>query len=146
MGSIAHSIVLVKCPTTEKAAEVAEAMKANCNPRKWVCVEADIVKSDVNGNIAMLLMTTQQGGMADTISSNFASLNAEKIDSIEVYPTMDEEYEEVFEDEFLVDEEFFDGEVYSEEDDVVVFLPDFDAGDAPADMAEEDFIDVMPAV
>ena len=146
MGSIAHSIVLVKCPTAEKAAEVAQAMKENCNPRKWVCVEADVVTSATNGNIAMLLMTTEQGGMADTISANFASLNAEKIDSIEVNPTMDEE--ELIEDEvFMEDEEvFFEDEVYSEEGDVVVELPDVDAGDAPAEMPGEDFVDAMPAV
>jgi hypothetical protein len=142
MGSIAHSIVLVKCPTPEKAAEVAQAMKDNCNPRKWVCVEADIVKSETNGNIAMLLMTTEQGGMADTISSNFASLNAEKIASIEVLPADDEGVfeEEVFEDEF------FEDEVFTEDGDVVIELPEEDAGDAPAEMPGEDFVDAMPAV
>ena len=67
MGSIAHSIVLVKCPTVEKAAEVAQAMKENCNPRKWVCVEADVVTSATNGNIAMLLMTKADSGLADKI-------------------------------------------------------------------------------
>ena len=141
IGSIAHSIVLVNCPTAEKAAEVAQAMKTNCNPRKWVCVEADVVEATTNGNIAMLLMTTTEGGMADTISENFASLNAEKIASLEIYPTMDEE--EIFEDEF---EEFYEDEVYAEDGDVVIELPEAEAGDAPAEMPGEDFIDVMPAV
>ena len=77
MSSIAHSVVLVKAPTVEKAQELAAAMKEKCDPRKWMCVEADIVEGVTNGNIAMLLMTTTEGGMSETILNNFRSLDAE---------------------------------------------------------------------
>lgn len=99
MSSIAHSIVLVKAPTAEKAQEVAAAMKENCDPRKWMCVEADIVEGVTNGNIAMLLMTTKEGGMADTILGNFKALDAEKIASLKS--------EVAIEDEVIEDEIFF---------------------------------------
>ena len=139
MGSIAHSIVLVKCDTPEKAEEVANAMKENCNPRKWVCVEADIVTAATNGNIAMLLMTTTEGGMSETITGNFAALHADKIASLK---------SEVIEDEPAFGEEFpVEGEVEAEGEDVVFEYEDVDVGDAPAAMPEEgEFADVMPAL
>ena len=139
MGSIAHSIVLVKCDTPEKAEEVANAMKENCNPRKWVCVEADIVTAATNGNIAMLLMTTTEGGMSETITGNFAALDADKIASLK---------SEVIEDEPAFGEEFpVVGEVEAEGEDVVFEYEDVDVGDAPAAMPEEgEIADVMPAL
>lgn len=77
-----HCIVLVKCGSAEKAAEVAKAMKENCNPAKWICVEADIVEGVSNNNIAMLLMTTSVDGMSEKILENFNNLNSEKIASL----------------------------------------------------------------
>lgn len=144
MGSIAHSIVLVKCPTAEKAAEVASAMKENCNPRKWVCVEADKVTATTNGNIAMLLMTTTEGGMSDTIVGNFGALDAEKIALLKSEPALEEEFdieEPAFEDEYL-----FEGEVEAEGEDVVFEYDEEFTDDTPAAMPEEAPVDVMPAV
>ena len=145
MSSIAHSIVLVKAPTIEKAAEVAEAMKANCDPRKWMCVEADIVEGVTNGNIAMLLMTTKEGGMAETILGNFKALDAEKIASLKsqvVLGNDDVMGEEAFEDE-TVDIEAPEAEM----DDVVAVLPEVDAGNEPAAGFEEENVPAaMPEV
>ena len=145
MGSIAHSIVLVKCPDEAKAKEVASAMEAACNPRKWVCVEADIVTSATNGNIAMLLMTTTEGGMSETILDNFASLDADKIASLESeLPVMDEA-ELGFEDEY--DDDLEDGEVAVDGEDVVFEFDVENVDDAPAAMPEDYMaVDVMPAV
>ena len=144
ISSIAHSIVLVKAPTTEKAVEVASSMKAKCNPRKWMCVEADIVEGVTNGNIAMLLMTTSEGGMAETILNNFKSLDAEKVASLKSEIIEDE----FVEDEFIEDEGFdFEGEVEVEGEDVVIDFTEEDAGDEPAAMPEEDNAPaVMPEV
>lgn len=75
MGSIAHSIVLVECPDKNAAEKVASDMKEKCDPRKWICVEADVVKTSANKNIAMLLMTSSEGGMAETILANFAKFD-----------------------------------------------------------------------
>ena len=114
-------------------------MKENCNPRKWVCVEADIVTAATNGNIAMLLMTTTEGGMSETITGNFAALDADKIASLK---------SEVIEDEPAFGEEFpVEGKVEAEGEDVVFEYEDVDVGDAPAAMPEEgEIADVMPAL
>ena len=144
IGAIAHSVVLVKADSTEKAEAVASSMKENCNPRKWVCVEADVVEAVTNGNIAMLLMTTAEGGMAETILANFAAFNAET--DLEAGLADDEA---VIEDEFVEDEfvedEFVDGEVILPETDPEAdVLPEVDADvNVPATMPEEDD---MPAV
>ena len=71
MSSVAHSVVLVKCPDSSTANRVAFEMAKNCNPAKWICVTADVVKAVSGSNIAMLLMTTEDGGMAETILKNF---------------------------------------------------------------------------
>lgn len=170
MSSIAHSIVLVKAPTAEKAQEVAKAMKENCDPRKWMCVEADIVEGVTNGNIAMLLMTTKEGGMADTILGNFKALDADKIASLKSEVAIEDEViedEVFFEDEFessrdesgndfitfdeYIDEigesDVVDGEVMTEADNVVIEFEDVVADDAPAAGFEEENVPaVMPEV
>lgn len=72
MNAIAHSVVLVEVPEGVSAQTVADAMKENANPRKWVCVEAESVQSAANGNLAILVMTSQDG--ADQIIKNFKAL------------------------------------------------------------------------
>lgn len=100
MGSIAHSIVLVKCADADTAKKVAEEMKAKCDPRKWICVTADIVEATTNNNIAMLLMTTKELGISETVLKNFAALDAEKIASLksEVKEEVPAEWENPFTD------------------------------------------------
>ncbi len=148
IGAIAHSVVLVKADSAEKAAEVAEAMKANCNPRKWVCVEADVVEAVTNGNIAMLLMTTSEGGMAETILANFAAFNADTdLESGEDEGVITDE--EIIDGEEMLDEEFaeevIDGEEILDgtETEPEVIVPDetepeqeVDTPDEPAVMPE----------
>ena len=155
MSSIAHSIVLVKAPTAEKAQEVAAAMKENCDPRKWMCVEADIVEGVTNGNIAMLLMTTKEGGMADTILGNFKALDAEKIASLKSEVVIEDEMieDEVFFEDEVVEGDFFeenivvDGEVMTEADNVVIEFDDVFVDDAPAAGFEEENVPAaMPEV
>ena len=151
MGSIAHSIVLVKCPTAEKAEEVAGAMKDSCDPRKWICVEADIVEAVTNKNIAMLLMTTTEGGMSETILKNFKALDEEKIASLAVVEesedeALGDESEEVLGDESepILDE---NGEVVTEEENVVIEVPETEVENTPAEGTEEENVPaVMPEV
>ena len=139
VGSIAHSVVLVKCPTAEKAQELAAAMKENCNPRKWVCVEADIVTSVTNGNIAMLLMTTKSSGMSEKILENFSALDAEKISSLKSSDSTD--------DMGLIDDSFIDGEVSAEGENIVYEYNVENVDDVPAAMPEDGAaIDAMPAL
>ena len=145
MSSIAHSIVLVKCPTVEKAKEIALLMKENCDPRKWMCVEADIVEGVTNGNIAMLLMTTTEGGMSETILSNFASLDEQRVSELksEVVENEMEDAEDVNETE----KEPVTETIVVPDDEVVTY-PDADEGvNVPATMPEENnTLEVVPEI
>ena len=58
IGSMPHSVVIVKAESATEAAQLAEDMKANANPRKWVCVNARSVKSAAKGEYAILVMTS----------------------------------------------------------------------------------------
>lgn len=58
MGSIPHSVVIVKAQSAAEASSLAESMKSNANPRKWVCVQARSVKSAAKGEYAILVMTS----------------------------------------------------------------------------------------
>ncbi len=70
MGSIAHSIVVVETGSADEAAQVASDMKANCDPRKWVCVEADTVIGTSFGNYAVLIMVNGENIDANVILEN----------------------------------------------------------------------------
>ncbi len=72
MRATAHSVVLLELPTEEAALRAAEDMKANADPRKWICVEAENVQTAANGKLALLVMSTQE--LADAIIANFYSL------------------------------------------------------------------------
>lgn len=56
MGSQAYSVVLVKLDGTVDAATVANDIKENVNPRKWICVEADDLNADVVGEYVIFAM------------------------------------------------------------------------------------------
>ena len=72
IGSIAHSVVIVEVPEGGDPSQVAADMKANANPRKWICVEAESVQTAVNGNLVLLVMSSQ--ATADAIVANFNAL------------------------------------------------------------------------
>ena len=56
MGSQAYSVVLVKLDGTVDATTVANDIKENVNPRKWICVEADDLNADVVGEYVIFAM------------------------------------------------------------------------------------------
>lgn len=72
IGSIAHSVVIVEVPEGGDPSQVAADMAANANPRKWICVEAESVQTAVNGNLVLLVMSSQ--ATADAIVANFNAL------------------------------------------------------------------------
>ena len=69
MGSIAHSVVVIETASEEAAAKVAADMKANCDPRKWICVTAEKVEATSDGRYAILVMSAED--KVDTIIANF---------------------------------------------------------------------------
>ena len=72
MSSIAHSVVLVRLPQGQDAAAFANKMKANADPRKWLCVEAEKVSVASKGNLALLVMSASE--TTDKIIANFKNL------------------------------------------------------------------------
>lgn len=72
MSSIAHSVVLVRLPNGIDASAFASKMKANADPRKWLCVEAEKVATASKGNLAILVMSASD--KADKIIANFKNL------------------------------------------------------------------------
>lgn len=64
MGSIAFSMVMVRTAEGADVKAVAETMKNNINPRKWICVEADDLQVVSFGDVVMLIMVETTNGMA----------------------------------------------------------------------------------
>lgn len=56
MGSMAFSMVLVRVNDAADTKEVAEAMKAGIDPRKWVCVEANDIQTVGYGDVIFYIM------------------------------------------------------------------------------------------
>lgn len=73
IGSIAHSAVLVKVPEGTDAEALAAEMQENADPRKWICVEAESVQTAVNGDLVLLVMSSQ--ATADAMIANFEALS-----------------------------------------------------------------------
>lgn len=60
MSSQAYSLILVKADTSKRADEIAKLMNENVNTNKWICVSAEKVYSTSSGNIAFLIMSSEE--------------------------------------------------------------------------------------
>ena len=69
IASIPHSVVLLRVPDGVNAASVASQIRANADPRKWICVGAEKVVVELKGNVILLVMS--QASTADAIANNF---------------------------------------------------------------------------
>ena len=56
VGSIAHSVVLVRMKDGADIESAKKKIKESVNPRKWVCVEAEKVVVKNKGNLIILIM------------------------------------------------------------------------------------------
>ena len=72
VGSIAHSVVLVRMNDAKEADAAVETIKANVNPRKWICVEASNVAVKSKGDLVILIMSNET--LAPTLEANFDNL------------------------------------------------------------------------
>ena len=72
IGSIAHSVVVIKLKDGEDAASVAAEIKEKINPRKWVCVEAEEVEVESKGNLIILIMSSEKN--VEKIETEFDKL------------------------------------------------------------------------
>lgn len=73
IGSIAHSVVLMRLPDGSDVSGIAKQVKDNADPRKWICVEAEKVIVKTKGDLVLLVMSAAD--TADAIAANFDALS-----------------------------------------------------------------------
>lgn len=72
VGSIAHSVVLVRLNDAKDADATVQTIKDNVNPRKWICIEASNVVVKHKGNLVILIMSNED--LAPKLEANFDNL------------------------------------------------------------------------
>ena len=71
VGSIAHSVVLIRTKEGADVEAIKKTIKDKVNPRKWICVEAKNVYVESKGDLIILIMSNE---LADDIKTNFENL------------------------------------------------------------------------
>jgi hypothetical protein len=78
MGSIPHSVVLVRLNDAKDAKAAVAKIKEKANPRKWICVQAKNVVVDSIGDLVILIMVDSEGQttpeIAPKLTANFGGL------------------------------------------------------------------------
>ena len=59
VGSIAHSVVLMRVKDNANVEAIKEKIEKSANPRKWICVEAEDVEVESKGNLIILIMSSE---------------------------------------------------------------------------------------
>ena len=72
VGSIAHSVVLVRVSDDSDVEKVKSDIEKNVNPAKWICVQAETVKVENKGNLIILIMSSEKN--AKKIQNSFKGL------------------------------------------------------------------------
>jgi hypothetical protein len=81
MGSQAFSLVMVRTAEGEDTKAVAQKMKDNIDPRKWICVGADEIMAAGYGDTVMFIMLdTQLGLKAQSYVDAFAQVTGGELD------------------------------------------------------------------
>ena len=81
MGSQAFSLVMVRTAEGEDAKAVAQEMKDNIDPRKWICVGADEIMAAGYGDTVMFIMVDSQLGLkAQSYVDAFAQVTGGELD------------------------------------------------------------------
>ena len=71
VGSIPHSVVLIRLENASDADQVVKDIEKNANPRKWICVEAENTYVLSKGDLVVLIMSNDN---ANKIKENFENL------------------------------------------------------------------------
>lgn len=75
VGSIAHSVVLVRAKDNADIEKIKTTIKENINPRKWVCVgveEKDVIVKN-KGNLIVLILV-EDSATRETLEKGFDNL------------------------------------------------------------------------
>lgn len=75
IGAMAYSIVVVKLNEGADALEAKKLIKENVDPRKWICVDAEIVTvDDIGDTILLVMMDEEREELAKKVQENFKKL------------------------------------------------------------------------
>lgn len=75
IGSIPYSVVVVKLNEGADVEKAKKLIKENVNPRKWICVDAEIVTVDnIGDTILLVMMDEEYDELAKKIQENFKNL------------------------------------------------------------------------
>ncbi|MBO5786074.1 MAG: hypothetical protein J6R45_02000 [Clostridia bacterium] len=72
IGAIPHFAGLIRLPEGADVNAVVEDIKANADPRKWICVEAEKVVVEARGNVVLFVMSST--ATADVMAENFQNI------------------------------------------------------------------------
>lgn len=72
ISAIAHSAVLLRLPEGSDSQSVANEIRENADPRKWICVEAEKTLVTEQENMVLLVMSSSSA--AEAITENFNAL------------------------------------------------------------------------
>ena len=72
IGSIAHQIAVVRIKKDENISTLAEEIRENADPRKWICAEAEKTAVLTKGNVILVAMSTAE--IVDAAVEKFNSL------------------------------------------------------------------------
>lgn len=72
VGSIAHSIILIRTKDGQDIEALKKKIEENINPSKWICVTAENVVVKNKGNLILVIMTNE---LAPKIEENFDKLS-----------------------------------------------------------------------
>lgn len=80
-GSQAFSLVLVRVKDAADAKEVAQQMKENIDPRKWICAGADqVMAAGYNDTVLFIMVDSALGKTAQSYVDAFAQLCGGQVD------------------------------------------------------------------
>jgi hypothetical protein len=74
IGSIAHTVLLVRMEEGADVEAAKKAIKDNVNPRKWICVGVEDEKNVIVDNRGDLIVLIMENTHAQTIHENFKNL------------------------------------------------------------------------
>lgn len=72
VGSIAHSVILIRAKENTDIEQLKSKISESINPRKWICVEAENVIVKNKGNLILVIMSNE---LAKPIETNFDNLS-----------------------------------------------------------------------
>ena len=149
MGAQAYSLVIARVAEGQDADKIAESMKAGIDTRKWICVEADDVKTATYGDLVCFIMISTEYKDAltaqDIVDAFTKIMNGEAKYEEGAEPNLPEmpdmEEEEIVDEDILVDEEMVMPET-SELENIINTIyaekaPQFMLGFIPVDLTDE---------